>query len=80
MKRIPYIISAKVLPNFLLDIEFDDAKISRIDIKPFIKNGISSALKNEDFFSSVKAIDGYITWPNGFDFCPAFLYELAELK
>ena len=47
-------------------------------MNPFIKTGVSSALKDKHFFNLVKVEDGYITWPNGYDFCPEFLYEYAN--
>ena len=73
MNSIPKIISAKPLDNFYLEIIFNDSEKKKIDIKPFIKNGVSSALKNENYFKTVSVENGYICWDNGFDFCPEFL-------
>lgn len=72
------IIQAQPLLNFILSVRFSDGEIFDIDVKPFIKSGVSSALKDESFFNLVKVEHGYITWPNGFDFCPEFLYEYAR--
>ena len=70
---IPSIINAIPLDNFFLEILFSDGEKKVIDIKPFIKNGISSELKNKDFFNDVIVENGFISWKNGFDFCPEFL-------
>ena len=72
------IIEARPLTKSILHITFDDGASFDVDIKPFIKSGISHALTEASFFSTVKVEDGYITWPNGYDFCPEFLYEYAK--
>ncbi|MBM4175143.1 MAG: DUF2442 domain-containing protein [Ignavibacteria bacterium] len=58
-------------------ILFSDGTEKIIDIKPFIKrNNISSKLMNDNYFRKVFVEDGGgIAWPNGFDFCPVYLYE-----
>ena len=72
------IIDAKPLDNSVLQIIFEGGETFNVDIKPFIKSGVSGALKDRLFFNSVKVEKGYITWPNGYDFCPEFLYEYAK--
>ena len=72
------IIEAKALDNHILYIKFDNGNSFNVDIKPFIKKGVSSSLSDNHFFHQVKVEEGYITWPNGYDFCPEFLYEYAK--
>ena len=36
--------------DFSLTVTFNDGLIKHIDIKPFIRNGVSSALKSNSFF------------------------------
>ena len=74
------IIEARPLDNTVLHIIFDDGASFDVDIKPFIKSGDSQALKDRQFFNAVKVEDGYIAWPNGYDFCPEFLYEYAQAQ
>ena len=74
------IIEAKPLDNNILHIRFEGGETFNVDINPFIKSGVSSALKDIQFFNTVKVEEGYITWPNGYDFCPEFLYEYAKLN
>jgi hypothetical protein len=70
------IISVQALKNYLLEIEFSDGLRKVVDIRPFIDNGISAALKNENYFRTVTLEDGGgIAWPNGYDFCPNFLRD-----
>jgi Protein of unknown function (DUF2442) len=75
--KIHKIIEVIPLSDFNLRIKFDNGKSKDIDIKPFINKGISKELEDTDFFNKVKAIDGYITWENGYDFCPNFLYNYS---
>lgn len=73
------IIQVKPKDNFKIWIKFSDGFSSDVDIKPFIRGGISDALKDEKFFKDVK-VDEFngISWKNGFDFCPNFLREYIE--
>jgi len=72
------IIETLPLDNNILHLIFVDGVSFDVDIKPFIKSGVSHALTDKQFFNAVKVEDGYITWPNGYDFCPEFLYEYAQ--
>jgi hypothetical protein len=70
------VISVKPLETYLLQIEFADGLLKVVDIRPFIGNGISAALQDEDYFCKVGLEDGGgIAWPNGYDFCPNFLRD-----
>ena len=72
------ILKVQPLDNNMLSIWFNTGENFNVDINPFIKSGVSSALTERSFFNSVIVEEGYITWPNGFDFCPEFLYEYAK--
>ena len=70
------VVSVKALENYLLEIEFEDGLRKTIDIRPFIGEGISAALRDEAYFRQVKLEDGGgIAWDNGYDFCPNFLRD-----
>ncbi|MFZ1749043.1 MAG: DUF2442 domain-containing protein [Saprospiraceae bacterium] len=73
--KIKNIVEAIPSEDYFIKVMFDDGLEKRIDIKPFIKNGISSELKDIAYFKKVMVVDGFITWENGFDFCPNFLYQ-----
>ena len=63
----------------MIHVEFSNGLTANIDIKPFIRGGISDDLKDEEVFKSVKLdnLSG-ICWNNGFDFCSDVLLELAD--
>ena len=62
--------------NVLLTFENGVSKTA--DLKPFISNGISAPLKDPDYFK-LGSIEpgGGITWPNGYDFCPNYLWKIS---
>jgi hypothetical protein len=60
----------------LIEITFSDETSKIVDLRPYIGDGISKALKDEAFFQQVQIESGGgIYWPNGYDFCPEFLYD-----
>jgi hypothetical protein len=70
----------KALPldGYKIWVEFEDGFKKSVSIEPFIKNGISSALRNVDYFKSFKIENGYICWDNGYDICPVTLREFIN--
>ena len=70
------IVEVHPLPDYNLEIRFDDGFLTQIDIKPFIRSGISEQLLDSEFFNDVRIDEFYgIFWQNGFDFCPNFLRQ-----
>ncbi len=70
------VISVEPLANYLVRLTFSDGMSKEVDLQPYIGKGIAAALKDETYFRKVTLEEGGgITWPNGYDFCPNFLYE-----
>ena len=75
------IIEVKPFDNYTVWIRFSDNSDAIVNIKPFISEGISAKLSDYNYFKQVKIDEfGGIAWENGFDFCPNYLREIAELK
>jgi hypothetical protein len=73
------VISIRPGENFKVFIEFSDGFSGELNVYPFIKGGISGKLKDPDFFRNVRVDEfGGISWENGFDFCPNFLYDYLQ--
>jgi len=73
MNRVTSVIP---LTGYLIVLTFLDGVTKTIDIRPFIKKGLSLALLDESFFRQVALESGGgICWPNGYDFCPNFLHD-----
>jgi hypothetical protein len=56
------IISVKPLPDFKLQIAFDDGVSGRIDLKEYVRYGIFSVLQNEDSFKNAYTNGYSIAW------------------
>lgn len=73
--KISHITNAEIIKDYLMKITFDDGESKTVDMKKFIRDGVSSELKDMNYFRRFKVEHGYITWENGFDFCPVYLKE-----
>lgn len=70
------VISVIPKQNMTVYVHFSDGFSAELDVKDFIKGGISEKLRDPAVFNKVTVDEfGGITWPNGFDFCPNFLRE-----
>ena len=75
------VIELKPLDDYTVWVRFSDNTDAVINIKPFISEGISAKLLDSTYFKQVKIDDfGGIAWENGFDFCPNYLREIANIK
>lgn len=64
------------LADYMLQLTFEDGTEKVVDLRPYIGKGISAALEDINYFRQVQIESGGgIAWPNGYDFCPNFLYE-----
>lgn len=73
------IVEVKALEDYTVWVLFSDRTSGTISLKPFISQGISSALQDPAFFKKVTVDEfGGIVWENGYDFCPNYLYQLIN--
>jgi len=67
--------------GYRLEIGFTDGTTSEIDFADRVigRGGMLRPLSDIDFFRQVRLEPeaGTIVWPNGVDFCPDVLYNLA---
>ncbi|MBS0424067.1 MAG: DUF2442 domain-containing protein [Proteobacteria bacterium] len=74
--------SVVVLPDYCLSVTCNDGVTGIVDMSQLIfseKAGIYSALKDVQLFNQVRIELGVLTWPNGADIDPAWLYEESAL-
>ena len=71
----PRVKSVQTLPNYRLQLLFDNNEWKEFDTSPYLDKGIFQEQKNLSYFRSVKINFGTIEWPHGQDFCPDTLYE-----
>lgn len=71
----PTATKVKVLPDYCLELTFDNGEIRIFDVKPHIQQGSwFGMLNNKAFFNTVKTNGFTIEWADGQDICPDELY------
>lgn len=78
MKKV---ISAKANDDFTLDLQFDNGKLKRFDVKPYLDFPVFRELKNLENFKQIKIVFGTVQWKNEQDISPETLYlESVEIE
>jgi len=75
--KIYRMLSCKPLPEYKLEIVFDDGLKKIVDLRLVLAGKVYSALLDEKLFAEVQ-IDpesGVPVWPNGCDFDPTILHD-----
>jgi hypothetical protein len=75
-----HIVSAEVVGDHLLRLEFDEQTVKTVDCRPLLEGPVFEPLKDPDYFARVVVdpVCGTVVWPNGADFAPEALYELPD--
>ena len=77
MKAYQKASSVRVVAPFTVEVTFVDGAKRTINLEPRLRGPIFEPLKSPEYFARV-TVDpelGVITWPNGADFSPEFLYS-----
>jgi Protein of unknown function (DUF2442) len=72
------VIEAKANEDFSLDLKFNDGKLKRFDIKPYLDYEVFRPLKNVDYFKQIKVAFGTVQWIDEQDISPDTLYLEAK--
>jgi hypothetical protein len=72
-----WITRAEYVKDFQLKVKFNDGKEIIINFEPLLVGEIFEPLKNPEYFRKfhIHPELEVITWPNGADFSPDYLYE-----
>lgn len=75
-----HVRSLVVLPNYRLQLQFDDGSERVIDFEPLHLGPVWGALRDETLFAQVRVnVDTRtIEWPNGVDLNPMILHDWPE--
>lgn len=69
------ITTARPLPNFQLELQFDNGETGVVDLSSFAGRGVCAAWNTPGVFEQVSVTDeGAVEWPGEIDFCPDALY------
>ena len=74
-------VHIRVLPNWTLEVRFDDGTTGEVCLKDDLYGEVFEPLKDPAFFAQAFIDeDGAICWPNGADLAPDALYEDIRAK
>ena len=73
-----YVLTARVVGEYALELEFSDGVTKAVDLKPLLTGRMFEPINDPEYFArvSVDPIAGTVVWPNGADIAPEALYEL----
>jgi hypothetical protein len=76
------ILEAEVCGPFLLRLTFNDGTQKMVNIRPLLQGKVFQPLFDPAYFAqaTLDSMCGTVVWPNGADFAPEALYELAEVE
>ena len=75
----PKAVAVKPLPDYMLQVDFNNGERRLFDVKPYLRGEWFSELLDEKVFHSVKVEGLSVAWPDGQDIAPDCLYQNAVL-
>ena len=78
---LPRVVEARYVGRFTVHLRFADGTEGDVDLERELDGEVFEPLKNPSYFRqfSVNTELHTLTWPNGADFAPEFLYEKAQV-
>jgi len=73
---IPRLVSARHLGAHRVWLKFQDGLEGTVDLARELDGEVFEPLHDPVYFARF-GVDGTLTWPNGADFAPEFLYDLV---
>ncbi len=76
------VVEAEVCGHHLLRLAFNDATRKTVDVGPLLEGPVFEPLRDPAYFARAELdrVCGTVTWPNGADFAPEALHELAAVE
>ena len=75
-----HVTAVEYLEDYKLRLQFNNGIEAIVDLELELYGEIFEPLKNQDLFQQVFLTGRTIEWPNGADFSPEFLFDLATNK
>ena len=73
-----WVTKAEHIRQYKLELHFNDGTRGIVDLKDSLNKPIFEPLINIQYFKKFKLNSWTITWENGADFAPEFLYERTK--
>jgi hypothetical protein len=78
---IPEVVAAEWVRDFVIHLRFADGTAGDADLEHELDGPVFEPLKNPEYFRAFAVHEELrtLTWPNGADFAPEFLYEKVQV-
>jgi len=73
------VVDARYVSGFTVWLRFEDGTQGEVDLTRELDGPVFEPLHDVEYFKRFSVEIGTITWPNGADFAPEFLYERARV-
>ena len=73
-----HIRSAQHVSGHQLALSFDDGSEGVVDLSAELDGPVFAPLRDIDYFKKFQLVGATLEWPNGADFAPEFLHQLAR--
>lgn len=77
---IPWVIKARYIKDYKIWLVFNDGAEGVVDLSDELDGNIFEPLKDLSYFKKFMINGHTLSWKNGADFAPEFLYEKMNLK
>jgi Protein of unknown function (DUF2442) len=74
------VVRATYEVDFKISLEFNDGIKGTVDLKNELWGDVFSPLNDKSLFKQFTLTYGVLSWPNGADFAPEFLYDILKAK
>ena len=75
-----HVISGSYLDGYKLMVKFNNGAEGVVDLEAELYGEIFEPLRDQTLFKKFFVTSRTIEWPNGADFAPEFLFEVAQLS
>lgn len=73
-----HVIAVEYLEDYQLKLTFNNGAEGIVDLEKELYGEVFEPLRDKNLFKQVFLTSRTIEWPNGADFAPEFLLEIAE--
>jgi len=74
-----HVTDVEYVEDYKLKLTFNNGARGFVNLEPELYGEIFEPLRDKSLFKQVFLTSRTIEWPNGADFAPEFLFEIAEL-
>lgn len=73
-----HVTAVEYVSDYKLRVQFNNGAEGIVDLEPELYGEIFEPLRDKTFFKEVSLTSRTLEWPNGADFAPEFLFEIAQ--